>query len=141
MGARGPPGTPGDVSKTSAVSRVHGNTAHGHRPAIYEITMMEEIVVILLHCIFYCLFFSSQVANVIPEPGEPVSRLLLLHRPDSVIRFLDVKIYFSDDDSKVHILMNVTKYILSNTALKYNFWVLYLSIFIFRCSMNLLTSY
>lgn len=57
MGARGPPGTPGDVSKTSAVSRVHGNTAHGHRQAIYEITMMEEIVVILLHCIFYCLFF------------------------------------------------------------------------------------
>lgn len=68
MGARGPPGTPGNVRKISAVNS----------QAMYDITMMEGMQSVMLSVV------SSQVANVIPEPGEPVSRLLLLHRPNSV---------------------------------------------------------
>lgn len=78
MGGRGPPGIPGNVSTISAVSSVHVNMQSSHSPAICDITVMEEMEAVRRFDSLPSTVFSSQVANVIPEPGEPVSRAFFI---------------------------------------------------------------
>lgn len=88
MGERGPPGIPGDVSTISTVLILHMNL-------LYDESVWWRL------CwgrgswswAFSAGVCSSQVANVIPEPGEPVSMLsLILH---SILYFICSKKMFS----------------------------------------------
>lgn len=50
VGARGPPGAPGNVSKISPASSVHVNILYSLSQPLYDKTMMEEMdPLMLLH--------------------------------------------------------------------------------------------
>lgn len=91
-GQRGPPGAPGNVSPISAVSVLHVNLLYSHSQAICDAVILFDSEFSADVANYYFLSVSSQVANVIPEPGEPVSRLLSLNTRIEILFFFSLKL-------------------------------------------------